>query len=394
MKMIERAIVKDLQKRLASPPNLLQIVTGPRQVGKTTALEQVLKKWKGPTHYASADLPSPPDAYWIEAQWKVARVEAGQGKTVLLVLDEVQKIHRWAEVVKGLFDEDHRKRLPIRAVLLGSAALILQKDAQESLAGRFERHFCSHWSWPECKEAFGWDLDEWIYFGGYPRGASVQADTEQRWASYISDSLIDSVLSRDVLQTTPIAKPALLRQLFMLAVRSPAQILSYNKMLGQLQDAGNTVTLAHYLDILSSAYLVSGLQQWSGGVARARASSPKLVIWNNALINALSHMKRRETQGRSDLWGRLVENAVGAYILNQAIPGLGLYYWRHRDNEVDYVLEMGKDILLIEVKSGVVKSSQGLDAFRKQVPRAKALLVGSGGVPLETFFSTPTTNWL
>lgn len=394
MKLIERSIVLLLLKRLNTPPNLLQIVAGPRQVGKTTALQQVIQKWKGPTHYASADLPSPPDAYWIESQWMIARQEAeASQKKVLLVLDEVQKIYRWAEVVKALFDEDQRKRRPIRTVLLGSAALAIQKDAQESLAGRFETHFCSHWSWRECQEAFDWTLEQWLFYGGYPRGAEVLMDSEERWQKYISDSLIESVLSRDVLQLTSVVKPALLRQLFMLAIRSPAQILSFNKMLGQLQDAGNTVTLAHYLNLLSSAYLISGLQQWSQGIARARASSPKLVVWNNALVTALLNLKMADAQRRNDLWGRLVENAVGAHLLNQLPPGSQLYYWRQKNDEVDYVLQKGSDILLIEVKSGIPKANKGIEAFRKKYPGAKVLLIGSGGIPLKKFFSTSASAW-
>lgn len=395
MRAIERGIVTELWRRLTGSPNFLQIVVGPRQVGKTTASQQVLRKWKGPQHYASADLPSPPDAYWIQAQWEIARQEARQHrKKTLLVLDEVQKIPRWSEVVKAMVDEDRWKHFLIRAVLLGSSSLHIHRGSRESLAGRFELLFCPHWTWPECRRAFGWSLDEWLFYGGYP-GAAPLVRTPKQWSRFISESLIESVLSRDVLQLAPVVKPALLRQLFMLAVHSHAQILSYNKMLGQLQDAGNTVTLAHYLNLLSSAYLVSGLSQWTGGIARVRASSPKLVVWNNALVTALAGGSFREMRPRRDLWGRLVENAVGAHLLNHD-PGSfrNVYYWRQGNSEIDYVLHQGEALLAIEVKTGAKPSSRGLDPFRRQYPRAKALVVGTGGIPLEKFFSVPPETWL
>jgi uncharacterized protein len=392
MKLIRRALVGDLEKRLRGPQRFAQVVVGPRQVGKTTAVEQLLERWPGPSLYASADLPSPPDTYWIQSQWEAARQKARSSRrTTVIVLDEVQKVPRWSEVVKACLDEDRRSKLSLRAILLGSAALLVQKGAQESLAGRFEQHFCPHWSWPECHEAFGWTLDEWIFYGGYP-GAAALVQQPARWAEYISLSLIESVLSRDVFQLTTIAKPALLRQLFMLALQAPSRILAYNKMLGQLQDAGNTVTLAHYLQLLSAAFLITGLNQWTGGLLRQRASSPKLVVWNNALINAWPGKNFASIQRHHDQWGWLVENAVGGYLLNQ-MPSHSVYYWRHDGHEVDYVLHDGSRVLALEVKSGRPRSASGLHMFHKQYPKAKTLIVGSGGIPLEQFFSTPPMDW-
>jgi len=392
MKRIERSLVSLLRRRLAKGPSWIQIVVGPRQVGKTTAVEQVLERWPGPSLYASADLPSPPDSFWIQSQWQAARQKAkSERKKALLVLDEVQKVPRWADVVKACVDEDRRDKHAVRSVVLGSASLHVQKSAEESLAGRFELHYCSHWSWPECRAAFKWSLDQWLFYGGYP-GAAALVRQPTRWGHYITSSLVESVLSRDVLQLTPVAKPALLRQLYRLATHHPAQILSYNKMLGQLQDAGNTVTLAHYLDLLSSAYLISGLNLWSGGIARQRASSPKLVTWNNALLNSWPGHAYPATRNAPDLWGRLVENAVGGYLLNQ-LPGESLYYWRDGDLEVDYVLERAGKVLALEVKSGRAGRVGGLAAFQKRYPHAKALIVGTGGIPLEQFFSTSPSDW-
>ncbi len=366
---------------------------GPRQVGKTTALEQVLARWPGPHDYASADLPAPPSADWIIARWQAVRSMAGRGSR-LLVLDEVQKIPRWSEVVKALFDEDRRRSPPIRVVVLGSSSLLVRHGLAESLAGRFELHHAAHWSLAECSRAFGWDLPRWLYYGGYP-GAAPLARSHRRWAEYIRNSLLETVLSRDVLQLASIAKPALLRQLFLVACQAPAEILPFNKMLGQLQDAGNTVTLSHYLELLSAAYLVSGLSRWSPGKLRLRASSPKLVVWNNALVHAMSDLTFAQVQRRPDLWGRLVENAVGAHLLSEAATGaFAVHYWREGVDEVDYVVSRGGRVLGLEVKSGRPRAARGLAGFRSRFPNATTLVVGSGGIPLEQFLSQPVVSWL
>jgi predicted AAA+ superfamily ATPase len=393
MKTISRGLVSRLGRRLKGPFVPVQIVLGPRQVGKTTAVEQVLKEWPGPSHYATADLPAPPDASWVQSQWHLARHLAATGRRrTLLVLDEIQKIPRWSEVVKALYDEDKRRKSLVRVVLLGSSSLHVERGAQESLAGRFELHFCPHWTWPECQEAFGWSLDQWLFWGGYPGAAPLIRD-RGRWSRFVSDSLIETVLSRDILQLTPVMKPALMRQLFMLAVRSPAQVLSFNKMLGQLQDAGNTVTLAHYLSLLSSAFLVSGLNQWSGGVIRQRASSPKFILWNNALASALGGLGLAEARSRGDLWGRLVENAVGAHLLNHGL-GQSLWYWQEGQAEVDFVIETGRSLVAVEVKSGRTARTHGLEVFLRKHRGARPLVVGTGGIPLEQFFSAPPDAWL
>lgn len=393
MKTIERALVAALLKRLRAAHQPIQVVLGPRQVGKTTAVEQVIARWGGPAHYATADLPAPPDAAWIQTQWEMARRLAREArKRTLLVLDEVQKIPRWSEVAKAFYDADRRAKALVRVIVLGSSSLHVETGARESLAGRHEVLFCPHWSFAECEEAFGWSLDEWIFWGGYPGAAPLVRDPA-RWRRFISDSLIESVLSRDILQLTPVMKPALMRRLFMLAVSSPAQVLSFNKMLGQLTDAGNTVTLAHYLELLSKAFLVSGLNQWAGGVIRRRASSPKLVSWNNALVTALSGLTLAYARRDPALWGRLVENAVGAHLLNQGLSRQ-TWYWQQAQAEVDYVVESGARVTAFEIKTGRQPASAGLEAFRARHPTAKTLILGTGGIPLETFFRTHPEGWL
>ena len=363
-------------------------------MGKTTAAHQLVEILGWPHLWAAADLPLPPGPEWIETQWQFARtLKAPNGEKVLLVLDEIQKVRGWSEVVKGLWDEEKRSRGKVLPILLGSSALLVQKGLTESLTGRFFLHRCPHWSWPECRKAFRWSLPQWIYFGGYPGAAPLIRD-EAAWKRYVADSLIETVLSRDVLQLQPIAKPALLRHLFALAAAYPAQILSYNKMLGQLQDAGNTTTLANYLRVLETAYLVSGLEQFSKGKVRQRGSSPKFALWNNALINALSLLTRKQAAADGAWWGRLVENAVGAHLMNGLQgPDWNINYWRDGDAEVDFVVAHGARIWALEVKSGRPGKMRGIQAFRKRYPQAAVWVVGSGGVGLEEFFSRAAPEW-
>ena len=390
----ERAVVGEIEAALKRRPPLLQVVIGPRQVGKTTAASQVEMRLGWPSHTASADTPLPHPPEWIETQWRLARAKAVSSKhRLLLVLDEIQKVRGWSEVVKRLWDAEVRAGVKVYPVLLGSSALLVQRGLTESLAGRFFLHRCTHWSWPECRDAFGWDVDRWIYFGGYP-GAAAIADDELQWKRYVADSLIETVLSRDVLQMQTITKPALLRHLFGLAATYPAQILSYNKMLGQLRDAGNTVTLANYLRLLETAFLASGLELFSRGQERKRGSSPKLILWNNALVNATSLKTFDQAFADGPWWGRLIENAVGSHLLNHLQgPPWSVTYWRDAGEEVDFVVSHGAQTWAVEVKSGRSDRVSGLAAFRKRYPKSKAWLVGDTGVPLQDFLDRPAQEW-
>jgi predicted AAA+ superfamily ATPase len=374
----------------------IQVLAGPRQAGKTTLALQVLEAADLPSHYASADDPAIRDRTWIEAQWTHGRLlaqEAGR-RGALLVLDEVQKITAWSEVVKRLWDEDTASRIALKVVLLGSAPLLIRRGLTESLAGRFELLRVPHWSFSEMRDAFGWDLDHFLYFGGYPGAAGLIEDRD-RWASYILDSLVETTISRDILLLTRVDKPALLRQLFRLGCDYSGQVLSYQKMLGQLQDAGNTTTLAHYLDLLSGAGLVAGLQKVSGSRVRQRGSSPKLLVLNTALITASSGLSLRAARADRDFWGRLVESAVGASLINSGAGKVEVFYWRERGHEADFVLRANRHVAVIEVTSGRRKDSlPGLDAFEKIFPRARKLLVGGQGIPLEEFLLTPSEKWL
>jgi predicted AAA+ superfamily ATPase len=361
-------------------------MVGARQVGKTTMARSIGAAWDGPVFFAAADDPIPPGHEWVVHHWDQARRAARSSKP-LLVIDEIQKVTGWGEAVKSLWDEDRGAGVGPAVLLLGSSALLVTRGSAESLAGRFFLHRVPHWSFAECRTAFGWDLDRWIFFGGYP-GAAPLADDEPAWRSYVNDSLVEAVLARDVVALQTISKPALLRQLFALASRHAAEVLSYNKMLGQLQDAGNTTTLAHYIQLLETAFLLSGLERFSLGTVRSKGSSPKLVLWNNALKTAVGLRSYAQTLADPSLWGRLVENAVGAHLLNN-LSGLAyeVTYWRERDDEVDYVVRSGEAIWAIEVKSGRARAARGLAAFLKRFPGARPLIVGSGGMPLDEFFS-------
>ncbi len=393
----ERAVVGQLELALAREKPLLEVLIGPRQVGKTTAAEQVAGRLGWPTVFGSADGPLPPGPEWVETQWQRARREARRagGGPVLLVLDEIQKVRGWQEVVKRLWDEDRRGRVGrLRVLLLGSSSLQLQRGATESLAGRFFLHRCMHWSLRECRDAFGWDLDDWLYFGGYP-GAAPFSGRPGEWRRYVTDSLIEAVLSRDVLQIQTVAKPALLRHLFMLACAHPAQVLSFNKMLGQLTDAGNTTTLAGYARLLEAAFLLTALPAWSGSAVRQRASSPKWVLWNNALVNATATRSPEEVAADPTWRGHLVENAVGAHLVNHLPPlNYSVHYWRQGRDEVDFVVSSGKRLWALEVKSGRGGRTGGLTAFQRHHPRARALVIGGSGVPVEEFLLAPPTDLL
>ncbi len=338
-----------------------------------------------PSVYSTADSVAPLGSEWLETQWYRAEREAKVIKgPVLLVLDELQKIPSWSDTLKSFWDQ---RQSDIRLLILGSSAMLLQKGLTESLAGRFFLHRFPHWTFSECRKAFGWELDEWLFFGGYP-GAAVFADNEADWKHYVTDSLIETVLSKDVLQLQNITKPALLRNLFGLSVTFPAQILSYNKMLGQLHEAGNTTTLAHYLKLLESAFLISGLELYSKGQQRKRGSSPKLIIWNNALINAVGLRSAAQCEEDTVWRGRLVENAVGAHLLQSLhSPNVSVTYWRKGELEVDFVVESGDRAVAVEVKSGRTGKVAGLAAFKKLYPRSRAVIIGGNGIPLNEFFA-------
>jgi hypothetical protein len=395
--MIVRPMGDLLETRLREPRRFIQVLAGPRQVGKTTLAQQVTDRAGLVVHFASADEPALRDRIWIEQQWDIARIRAAEakGSGAVLVLDEVQKLPAWSESVKRLWDRDSAGGVNLKLLLLGSAPLLIQRGLTESLAGRFELIPLPHWFFREMQAAFGFDLERYVFFGGYPGAAALVGD-EERWRRYINDALIETTLSRDVLLLTRVDKPALLRRLFQLACDYSGQILSYQKMIGQLQDAGNTTTLAHYLDLLAGAGMVAGLSKFAGNQARQRASSPKLQVLNTALMSAQLGRSFAEARRDPELWGRLVESAVGAHLVNSAMgTGVQVGYWRDRGVEVDFVLSRGRDVVALEVKTGRKREAlPGMEAFDREFAPKRRLLVGGDGIQLEEFVSRPAEYWL
>lgn len=390
-----RAQAAVLAGRLAEPRRFLHVVAGPRQVGKSTLVQQVTDEMSLPVRYASADEPTLRGADWISQQWEAARLEASGEAGAVLVLDEIQKISSWSETVKRLWDEDTRKKRPLKVVLLGSAPLLMAQGLTESLAGRFETLRLPHWSYVEMHEAFGFTFEDYLYFGGYPGAAPLIRDPV-RWARYIADSLIETSIARDVLLLTRVDKPALLRRLFELACRYSGQILSYTKMLGPLQDAGNTTTLAHYLDLLAGAGMVCGLPKYAGDAARSRGSSPKLQVLNTALMTVTAGVSPQEARSDREFRGRLIESAVGAHLANAAATGeCELYYWRDRGQEVDFVVKARSRLIAVEVKSGrAPQAHAGTAAFAAAFNVKRTLLIGGDGIAVEDFLNRPVAEWL
>ena len=397
----------------------LVAVTGPRQTGKTTLVLQALsdlEKEDVLCWYLPVDDPTPneppfdlppavhvlvpgqtPGPEWLVSSWERARVAAERSpRGMVMVLDEIQRIPKWSGIVKGLWDRDRRTGCPLRVVILGSAPWAMLTGIHESLAGRFDPFPVAHWSLDEMQRAFGVTLDEYICFGGYP-GAAIHMRDPRRWRGYIRHAVMAPVVERDILSLTRVRKPSLMRALLDLASEYSGQIMSYRKLQGQLDDAGNTTTLAHYLDLLADAGLVTGLEKHSAKPHLVRRSSPKLNVSNTAVMTvrypgSFKHMKYDGT-----FWGRLCESAVGAHLLNTLTADgiLDVRYWRGATHEVDFVLSSGRRLVAIEVKSGRRQGGlAGLTAFQSRFPNAKRLVVGTGGVPLSEFLSEAAEYWL
>ncbi len=385
--MIERTYLQSVKARIEEPRRFIQVIFGPRQVGKTTMITQLLAKLSIPNLMESADAIVPSNYTWLSQIWESARlrIKASGATEFLLVIDEIQKIDNWSEIIKQQWDSDSRNNINIKVIILGSSRLLIQKGLTESLAGRFETLYLGHWSYAEMQEAFGWSIEQYVYFGGYPGSASLIND-EERWKNYIKDSLIETSISKDILMLTRVDKPALLKQLFELGSLYSGQILSYTKTIGQLQDAGNTTTLANYMKLLSDCGLLAGLEKYAGDIIRKRSSSPKFQVYNNALITSQSNDTYQKTIINPESWGRLVESSVGAHLINHSISDrYNLYYWREGNSEVDFILEKGNKVIGLEIKSGKRGQNEGMSTFANKFNPDKVLLIGTGGIPYHEF---------
>jgi len=387
--MFKRKQFETLVSRLAESRDKIQVISGPRQVGKSTLVKQVLRETTIPHMFVTADDVPHEDSAWISETWETARarMQMGSYSEYLLVIDEVHKLDNWSEVVKKEWDMDTYHDINMKVVLLGSSRLLIKDGLTESLAGRYELIRMTHWSYGEMREAFNFDVNKYIYFGGYPGGAKLVSN-ESRWRRYIKDSIIVPAIERDILITKTIFKPELMRQLFELGCTYSSEELSLNKMLGQLQDAGNVTTLAGYLTTLGESRLLCGLQKYANDNARKYNSVPKLMIYNTALLSALSGTTFTKAFTTPKIWGRWVESTVGAYLLNKADEyDFNLYYWRERNDEVDFIIEYNRQCIAIEVKSGRRTMNEGLSIFRDKFHPVHSLVVGSGGVPIDEFLT-------
>lgn len=379
-----------LRSRLQEPRRFMYVLAGPRQVGKSTLVRQVVQGLTIPYSVEVADAVDPKDSDWIRRIWEGARTTMtlrGEQER-LLVIDEIQKIDNWSEVVKREWDEDTRRHIQLKVVLLGSSRLLLKKGLSESLAGRFELIRLGHWSYHEMHEAFGMTLDQFIYFGGYP-GAAPLVEDEKRWRKYIKDSLVTPSIEKDVLMTATIYKPALMKQLFELGCSYSAEMLSLTKLMGQLQDAGNVTTLAAYLELLDQCTLLKGLQKYAHDDARKRSSIPKYQVYNNALLTAYKGRSFLTDRTDTQLWGCWVESAIGAHLIGSAEElDYQIFYWRESSLEVDFILVNKGKVTAIEVKSGRRGMNSGLPAFAKAFHPHRSFVVGTGGVSIEDFLSS------
>lgn len=415
--------VQVLKSRFDEAPRFITIVAGPRQVGKTTLVKQAIEDvgnlfvsvddpdssgtgrfdFLGGTRLTSTtELQdgSPRNAAWLIRTWQAARAECGRFKTqnpnrpFVFVLDEIQKVPRWPDTVKGLWDADRTNDVPMHVVLLGSSPLLIQKGLTESLMGRYELVRTSHWSYLEMHQAFDFSLDQYIYFGGYPGSAGFIHD-EERWRNYVLGSLVQPSIDTDILQMARVDKPALLKQLFTLGAMYSGQILALGKVKGQLQDAGNETTLAGYLNLLEHAGLLTGLQKYHVGAARRRASAPKFNVLNTALMSSATPYTFAQAQADRSYWGRLVESVIGAHLCNTARPNEEVSYWRESPHEVDFVISDAMRRTAIEVKSGAhVGSLSGLENFSQHFKPSQTLLIGTGGIDLTEFLAYPLSHWL
>lgn len=382
--MYRRDISIVLESRLKEPRKFMQVVVGPRQTGKTTAINQAVQTLGIPTRYVSADGLSMRGTDWIELEWMQARTLSSENKTAVLIIDEIQKVKQWSEAVKRLWDEDSWNNTPLMVVLSGSSSLLFQKGLSESLAGRYEVIRSTHWNLSEMRAAFGYSMEDYLDFGGYP-GSAFLKDHSDRWKTYMRDSIIESTISRDVLQMEDVRKPVLLRRLFELGVQYSSQEISYRNLLGQLDDKGNTATIAHYLDLLSAAGMISGLQKYEPKLLTTRKSSPRLLAHDTSLMTASWEGERPLLEDPVSR-GHLVETAVGATLLARGIKeGFDLFWWRDGSYEVDFVVRKGKALYAIEVKSGKVGKTKGLAEFCSRFPAAKPLVIGDVNTSLENF---------
>jgi uncharacterized protein len=362
-----------LTKRLAEPaPGRIQLLAGPRQVGKTTLLLEIADRLGRQAVYSAADAPEAAlPGFWERLLARVEEVATAERRAVML-LDEAHLLHDWAARLKGLWDRFRRKQTPIHIVATGSSALHLAAGSRESLAGRFERLTLTHWSAGSIAQVFeigpAQAAELFVRMGSYPGAFPLRGDVP-RWSAYVRDAILEPAIGRDILALAAVRRPALLRQVFGVAAASPAQIVSLQKLQGQLQDAGALETIAHYLGLLEEAFLVAALPKFSARAARRRSAPPKLVTLNNALVAVMDPKGIVDADSDPRRFGAWLENACLAHAWNS---GQQVSYWREEPLEVDGVIEGSWGRWAVEVKSGSFQMSD-LKALLELVRRHPGL---------------------
>ena len=387
--MYKRAEYQTIKSRLEEPRKFIQVVMGARQIGKSTVVKQVLKDLDAPFQFYSADNVPATNNAWISDCWSAVRsLKKNHGwESVILVIDEIHKIANWSEAVKKEWDNDSFNDINIKVLLLGSSRVLLEKGLSESLAGRFEEIRMSHWNYAEMSEAFGLSLEQYIFFGGYPGAASLISD-EERFQHYIQSAIIEASINKDILMNTPISKPALLKQTFELGAAYSGELLSLNKMLGSLQDAGNTATLAGYINLLDESGMLCGWQKESIDRGGRKASIPKLQVYNNALKMIYSGLTFEQAITNRKIWGHIFESGIGAYLVSESfVRRFEVFYWRERNDEVDFILRKNKTVVAIEIKSNAEKSTVGLEKFKALFNPVTSFIVGDGGISAKDFLN-------
>ncbi len=377
-----RACKALLLERLAeSAPGRIQLLAGPRQVGKTTLLLELHERLGEQSVYVPADSPEAAlPGLWERVFGEAEETAKSIGRAVVL-LDEVHMLSKWAEHLKGATDRIRRRKIPIHVVATGSSALRLASGSRETLAGRFERITLTHWSASSLAEVFGFSskdaADQVVGMGSYP-GAIALRDDVRRWAAYIRDAIVEPAIGRDILALASVRKPALLRQVFGVAASSPAQIVSLQKIQGQLQDPGALETIAHYLNLLEEAFLVAPVSKYANRAVRRRSSPPKLVTLNNAILAVMDPQGIPTPDSDPERFGVWVENACLAFAWN---AGQHVSYWREEPQEIDGVLEgsWGKWAVEIKTKKLRLSDMRAVLEFTRRNPRFRPLVICRDG---------------
>lgn len=359
---IKLPFFNELVSNLQQEKPFIQVILGPRQVGKTTTVQYFIKHhYKQKALYLSADAILGPGFNWLLEAWDEARRNYD-----LLVIDEIQKIDNWSEMVKKFWDEDRKEGRKLQCLFLGSSSLDIQKGLSESLTGRFQLIRAHHWNFAESNKLQKMTMDEFLKYGGYPGSYSFLHDQE-KFIDYVQNSIVATVIDKDILNNHTVKSPSLFRQAFELIMAYPAQEISYTKLLGQLQDKGNTELIKYYLSLYEGAYLVKVISKYSDKPVLRKTSSPKLI----PLCPSLYFLTKQDNYTDSER-GRAFEAQVGAVLSRLPVE---LFYWREGKHEVDFVVKKGKKLAAIEVKSGKRLTSRGLEEFCKKFPHAKPIII-------------------